>query len=254
VSSLIPARTDFSIVAMADEWLVVGKPAPLIVHPTNDRAEVTLLGELKVRWPEEEFFFINRLDRETSGCVLIAKSRGAARVFGKQMMRRQIKKGYRAIVHGWPDWDEKRVEAPMIRKGEVEESAIWVRQVVHESGKDCATRFSVVRRFERSEGRFSVVRCEPETGRTHQLRVHLEYLGYPIVGDKIYGGDGSCYLEFLEGGWTQALEAKLLLSRQALHGSELVFDWEGEELSLSCPWTADLEEFCLGEGSQKPLH
>lgn len=238
---------------MADEWLVVGKPAPLIVHPTNDRAEVTLLGELKARWPEEEFFFINRLDRETSGCVLIAKSRGAARVFGKQMMRRQIRKGYRAIVHGWPDWDERQVEASIIRKGEVEESAIWVRQMVHEAGKECLTSFSVERRFERSEGRFSVVRCEPETGRTHQLRVHLEYLGYPIVGDKIYGGDGSCYLEFLEGGWTKALESRLLLSRHALHGSDLFFNWDGGEVDLSCAWTDDLAKFCLGEGTQEPL-
>ena len=254
MSRQIPARTDFSIVAMADEWLVVGKPAPLIVHPTNDRVEVTLLGELKLRWPDEEFFFINRLDRETSGCVLIAKSRGAARVFGKQMMRRKIQKGYRAIVHGWPDWEEKRVEAPIIRKGEVEESAIWVRQMVHESGKDCATCFSLEGRFERNEGRFAIVRCEPETGRTHQLRVHLEHLGHPIVGDKIYGGDGSCYLDFLEGGWTNGLVARLLLSRQALHGSDLGFVWEGEEIVVSCAWPDDLDEFCLGDDASEPLH
>lgn len=253
MSRLIPARTDFSIVAMADEWLVVGKPAPLIVHPTNDRVEVTLLGELKARWPDDEFFFINRLDRETSGCVLIAKSRGAARVFGKQMMRRQIRKGYRAVVHGWPDWDEKRVDAPIVRKGEIGESAIWVRQVVHSSGKACVTNFSVERRFERNEGKFSVVRCEPETGRTHQLRVHLEYLGYPIVGDKIYGGDGKCYLDFLEKGWTDDLAKRLLLSRHALHGSELVFDWDHRKVSLSCVWPDDLDEFCLGGEQGEPL-
>ena len=76
---LIPPRTDFSIEAEGDDWLVVGKPAPLIVHPTRDRPEVTLLGELNKRWPEGVFHFVNRLDRETSGCVLIAKTRKAAR-------------------------------------------------------------------------------------------------------------------------------------------------------------------------------
>lgn len=253
MSRLIPARTDFSIVAMADEWLVVGKPAPLIVHPTNDRIEVTLLSELKARWPEDEFFFVNRLDRETSGCVLIAKSRGAARVFGKQMMRRQIKKGYRAIVHGWPEWNEKRVDAPIVRKGEVGESAIWVRQVVHPCGKECVTNFSVETRFERNGGEFSVVRCEPETGRTHQLRVHLEYLGHPIVGDKIYGGDGKSYLDFLEGGWTTDLAKRLLLSRHALHGFDLVFDWDQGRVSLSCAWPDDLDEFFLGGEPGEPL-
>lgn len=248
MSKLIPARTDFTVVGESNDWLVVGKPAPLIVHPTNDRVEVTLLGELKKRWPAEDFHFINRLDRETSGCVLIAKSRGVARIFGKQMMRRQIRKEYRAIVHGWPEWARVRSEAPILRAGEVTESAIWVRQMVHRDGKACATEFEVVERFEKAGGRFAIVDCVPETGRTHQLRVHLAHLGHAIVGDKIYGDNGRGYLEFLEGGWTVALEERLLLSRQALHGSGMSFEWEGHLREFECGWPEELANFSLGSG------
>ena len=231
----------------SDGWLVVGKPAPLIVHPTNDRVEVTLLGEMKARWPADEFFFINRLDRETSGCVLVARSREAARIFGRQMMRRKIGKEYQAIVHGWPEWDEIRVDAPLLRKGEVEESEIWVRQMVHESGKPSATEFSVERRFQRSEGKFSIIRCEPETGRTHQLRVHLESLGHAIVGDKIYSEGGAGYLDFLREGWTDELARRLILSRHALHGRGLSFEWDGRKIVARSPWPDDLAKFCLCE-------
>ena len=225
---------------------MIGKPAPLIVHPTNDPMEVTLLGELHKRWPKGHFHFINRLDRETSGCVLIAKSRGVARIFGKQMMRRQIRKGYWAIVHGWPEWDRVRSEAPILRMGEVTESAIWIRQMVHEDGKVCATDFEVVERFEKGAERFAVLDCNPETGRTHQLRVHLAHLGHAIVGDKIYCDGGRGYLEFLEQGWTEALEKRLLLSRQALHGSRISFEWEEKFRAFECEWPEDLANFNLG--------
>lgn len=247
---LIPPRTDFSILSMTEDWLVVGKPAPLIVHPTNDRIEVTLLGELKARGPGGDFYFVNRLDRETSGCVLVARSRKAAREFGRMMMRRQIRKHYRAIVHGWPEWSEIDVEQPMIRKGEVQESAIWVRQCVHPEGKPSFTRFWVEERFEREGDRYAIIGAEPRTGRTHQLRVHLEYLGHVIVGDKIYGGNGAEYLEFLESGWSRSLAKRLKLSRHALHGSGMIFEWEGEEFEVKSPWPDELAKFCLGSSEE----
>lgn len=225
---------------------MVAKPAPLIVHPAKDLGEVSLLGVLKARWPEEEFHFVNRLDRETSGCVLVARSRGAARVFGKKMMRRQIEKQYHAIVHGWPEWHEITVDQPILRKGEVEESEVWVRQMVHDSGKPSVTIFKVENKFLREGKRYSVIECHPETGRTHQLRVHLEYLGHPIAGDKIYGGTGGEYLEFLQSGWTEELARELILSRQALHGHAISFEWEGVKVDISCPWPDELEKFSLG--------
>ena len=83
--------------------------------------------------------------------------------------------------------------------------------------------------------------------------MHLEYLGHPIVGDKIYGGDGASYLDFLEGGWTADLAKRLLLSRHALHGSDLVFDWDQGKVSLSCAWPDDLDKFFLGGEPGEPL-
>jgi 23S rRNA pseudouridine1911/1915/1917 synthase len=225
------------------DWLVVGKPVPLIMHPTGKSEEVTLLGVLKRAMRGEEFFFVNRLDRETSGCVLVAKSGKVARRLGKMMGRREIKKGYEAIVRGWPNWDEVTIKSGLRRKGEFTESAIWVRQAVHAEGKESETEFVVKRKFENARGKFCVVACRPRTGRTHQIRVHLEFAGFPIVGDKIYGGDEEAYLDFLRDGWTPELQERLILDRQALHASWMKFSWEGRAVQVRCPLTDDLVSF-----------
>jgi 23S rRNA pseudouridine1911/1915/1917 synthase len=205
---------------------------------------------------------VNRLDRETSGVVLIAKNAASARLFGKAMMRRQMHKTYLAIVHGWPEWDTTRLDAPILRQGDVRESRIWVKQCVHENGAPCSTEFRVLRKWlgagssgnadagrgerppdhcpllcpesqrdddkeednDQEQQRFALVEARPLTGRMHQIRVHLSHLGLPIVGDKIYGLDEACYLEFIETGWTEALAARLLLPRQALHSHVLEVD------------------------------
>ena len=245
VSLRIPARTDFEVLVENDDWLVVGKPAPLIMHPTGRRDEVTLLGVLKGWKPKEEYFFVNRLDRETSGCVLVAKSSKVARKLGKMMGRREIRKGYLAIVRGWPEWDDLRVETGLRRRGEFEESKVWVRQGVHGEGKQSTTCFVVRERFVRAEGRFSLVECLPETGRTHQIRVHLEHVGFPMVGDKIYGGEEGAYLEFLDQGWTRELAARLILDRQALHGRWMEFEWKGAGVRVESPLSEDLAAFSI---------
>jgi len=231
--------------------MVVGKPAPLIMHPAGPRGgvgksdEVTLLGVLKAAMPREEFFFVNRLDRETSGCVVVAKSGKAARVLGKMMGRREIKKGYVAVVQAWPEWDELRVDAPIRRRGEFEESEVWVRQGVQEDGKECLTNFKVRERIENRWGRFTVMECQPETGRTHQIRVHLEHVGFPMVGDKIYGGDDEAYLDFLREGWSEDLQKRLILDRQALHAEWVEFEWKGDLVKVRCVMPAELEGFCV---------
>jgi 23S rRNA pseudouridine1911/1915/1917 synthase len=104
--------------------------------------------------------------------------------------------------------------------------------MVHPNGKESKTRFEVEQRFEKKTGngtQFSLLRCYPETGRMHQIRVHAAHAGFSIVGDKIYGPDEHCYLDFIETGWTSALQRKLLMNRQALHASG--FGW----LNSGCP-------------------
>ena len=110
------------------------------------------------------------------------------------MMRGRIGKEYRALVWGWPDWDARTVDAPLLRQGEKRPSAIWLKRTIHPDGAAARTRLETLRRFERDGGRFALVRAAPETGRLHQIRVHLAHAGHPVVGDKIYGPDQNCYL------------------------------------------------------------
>ena len=238
---------DFAIVAEGDDFIVVDKPPFLLVHPTKPTGARTLWGELKQLLAFEianggQVSIVNRLDRETSGLVLVAKNSGAARRFGLMMQEQRIAKEYLAIVKGWPEWDYKSVEAPLARQGVYEPSVIWLKQTVHPAGAPARTNFQLERRFTRTAAgdRFSIVRALPRTGRTHQIRVHLASLGHPIVGDKIYGPDEKLYLQFIETGWTPELARQLLLPRHALHSATL-------EIEGGARWTsllpADLAAF-----------
>jgi 23S rRNA pseudouridine1911/1915/1917 synthase len=238
---------DFAIVAEEEDFIVVEKPPFLLVHPTKPSSVRTLWGELKQLLAFEianggQVSIVNRLDRETSGLVLVAKNAAAARRFGLLMQEQRIAKEYLAIVWGWPEWKTRSVDAPLARQGAHVPSPIWLKQTIHPLGAPARTDFRVEERFTRGTNgeRFAIIRALPQTGRTHQIRVHLASLGHPIVGDKIYGPDEKLYLEFIETGWTPELDRQLLLPRHALHSAAL--EIEGGQRWTS-PLPADLAGF-----------
>lgn len=243
---------DFAIIAESEAWIVVDKPPHLEVHPSKPGRGFTLWDGVRELLAFEianggQASIINRLDRETSGLTLIAKTSAAARALGLEMMGRRVEKEYLALVWGWPESAGFTVEAPLLRQGTRGPSRIHLKQAVHPDGAEARTRFRVERRFTGATSagdRFALVRAFPETGRTHQIRVHLAHAGCPIVGDKIYGPDEGCYLEFIETGWTPALGARLLLPRHALHSAALRLPalglaWESPLALDLAAWTSE---------------
>lgn len=225
---------------------MVDKPAGIEVHPSKPTGRLTLWDGLREILAYElvnggQVSIVNRLDRETSGLTLVATTRGAARTFCRQMEARRVRKEYLALVWGWPQSDEWEVDAPILRQGARTPSRIHLKQMVHPDGAVARTRFRVGRRFRRDGGDFALVRAFPETGRMHQIRVHLAHSGHAVVGDKLYGPDEGCYLEFIDTGWTPALAARLLLPRHALHSATLAFPDRG--LEWESPLPRDLAEW-----------
>jgi len=240
------AALDFGIIDETDDYLVIDKPPFLLAHPTKPDGQPTLWQELRGLLAFElanggQVSIVNRLDRETSGLVLVAKTSSAARRFGKLMQQQRLKKEYLAIVWGWPQWETKIIDAPLDRQGKHRQSAIWLKQMIHPTGAGAQTEFHVEQRFVRTGSeKFSLIRAIPRTGRTHQIRVHLASTGHPVVGDKIYGPNEQLYLQFIENGWTTELDRHLFLPRHALHSMKLSIEGEREWMS---PLPVDLAEW-----------
>ncbi len=241
-------QVEFDVLGETEEFLAVNKPAGLLVHPTKPGGPRTLWDGLRDLLGYElatggQVSLVNRLDRETSGIVLVAKTSAAARAAGIALQQGGFRKEYLAVVFGWPEWDEYDLDAPIVRLGELAESTVWLQRAVHPSGAPSQTRFRVEERRTRADGlRYALVRAWPVTGRTHQIRVHLSHLGFPVLGDKIYGASPQYYLDFIRDGWTVGLADVLWLPRHALHATRLGFDLGGGTFDWSCALPADLAD------------
>jgi len=234
------------------DWVVVAKPSGLLVHPTRPDGQYTLLENLRDRYLGEPVSIVNRLDRETSGLVLAARSAEAASRLGRMTMRREFEKRYLALV-----WGEAPVAGTIVarldRQGRHRPSVIHLKQAVVSDGATAITRFMRRECRSRDREKFSWLEVELDTGRLHQIRVHLGHIGHAVVGDKIYGPDENFYLQFIERDWTPEMESRLLLPRHALHAWKLSFVWNGEPVHVCCPLAPDLQLFWDGLTPEAPI-
>ncbi len=232
-----PAELPAWIVHEDDDVLAVNKPPWLVCHPSKHGPWSSLVGAVKAHTGEDRLHLVSRLDRETSGLVLLARHKAAARTFQMALQHRRVRKRYLAILEG-ECGQSGTVDLPLGRDAK---SPVAVKQTWG-SGRgfqEARTRFEPVQ----TGGGFTLARVEPETGRKHQIRAHAQVLGHPVAGDKLYGPDPLLYLEFIESGWTERHQQMLSMRRQALHCETLEFDLASGPRTFHAPLFEDLESF-----------
>lgn len=241
-----PVAEDIPIrVVYDDEALtVVDKAAGMVVHPAKGHWTGTLVNALQFHFENlstiggaERPGIVHRLDRDTTGLLIVAKVDAAHRHLAQQFEQRTIHKEYLAIVSGVPQRDSDYIERPIgFHPTNREKMAI---RLPEDGGKEAITFYEVLERFRG----YALVRCKPATGRTHQIRVHLAHIGHPIIADKAYSGRDRLTLGDLLGGETEDTDSgRVLIDRQALHAHTLRLDHPltGQHLILTSPLPEDM--------------
>jgi 23S rRNA pseudouridine1911/1915/1917 synthase len=230
----------FDIIYEDRELLVVNKPAGLVCHPTKTDAYSSLISRARLHLGEGSHpQLVNRLDRETSGVTLVAKDADTARDLRRIWERRQVEKDYLAIVHGHVPEGHGVIDAPL---GKDEHSRVAIKDCVRADGAAARTEYWVQQRFTRHGLPFTLLLVRPQTGRKHQIRIHLAHIGHPLVGDKLYGGDEDLYLALVENRLTPEQRRRLILPHHALHAREVRFEWRGQQKVFRTepePWFTD---------------
>jgi 23S rRNA pseudouridine1911/1915/1917 synthase len=220
--------------------LVVNKPGDVLCHPSKAGPWSSLVGAAREYTGLPTMHLVFRLDRETSGVVVLAKDAKMASRLQTAMMERKAGKVYLAVMVGELA-DPVTVNQPL---GDDTASPVFIKSAVEEGGQAAVTHFTPLAVV----NGFTLVRVVTETGRKHQIRAHAQWLGKSLVGDKIYGPDARLYLDFITTGWTPALEEKLLLSRQALHCAEIDLRIVGAPEVFKAEIAPDMREFCARHG------
>lgn len=206
--------------------LVVDKPAGLVVHPSKDGERSSLIGRVRLYLGHAEGRLVNRLDRETSGLVLVAKSAAVAGELGRLLAGSEVEKAYLAVVHGAFPAGPVVIDAPL---GKDAGSPVAIKDHVREDGAPAETHVVLDRHVTHEGRQLSLVQVRPRTGRKHQIRIHLAHVGHPIVGEKIYGGDETRYLRLVTGALTDDDRSALVVEHHALHAARLQFSWRGRD-------------------------
>lgn len=271
-----PCPRTFGVLYRDPLMMVIDKPAGLPVHSSAKFFFNTLTRVLRERYPDENVQICHRLDRETSGCLVVARGREPAARLKGAFADHAVQKSYLAIVHGQPPWPEGpsplggddrggRVEEstaepaaePTARSGDepvgahiidlplaLADSALNIRMEVRTGARPATTRVWVVAR----RAGYALVCCMPITGRQHQIRAHLAAVGYPIVGDKLYTHGEQAFMDYCDHGMTPELLARFELPRQALHAAAITIPHPKNRarLRVTCPLPVDMSEFLAG--------
>ena len=232
---VLPQDMALDVIYEDDDLVAISKPAGMVVHPAHGHREGTLVNALLARYPTLAVGdagrqgIVHRLDRDTSGLIVVAKTDKALQHLREQFKQRKVKKTYLALVHGRPPSADGIVEAPVGRNPRQRK-----RMAVLAGGRAARTAFHLMEDL----NEYSLLTVSPETGRTHQIRVHLAWVGMPVVGDRVYGRRRN----------------HLGLRRQFLHAWRLSFERPGGKgrLDLESPLPPDLRQVLRDIGGQHP--
>ena len=224
-----PANLPLDIIYEDEDIIVINKPAGMPIHPSLNNYYNTMANALAWYYQEQNKPFVyrccNRLDRDTSGLTVVAKHLVSAGILSAMTGRREVHREYLAIAEGHVMPETGTISAPLGRKP----GTIIERTVDWESGEPAVTHYRLVS----SDERHSLVALKLETGRTHQIRIHMKYLGYPLIGDYLYNPDMSC------------------IGRQALHSHRLAFSHPitGKAMDFQAPLPADMQAVLYPPGT-----
>ena len=227
-----PQNIQFEVIHKSKDFLIVDKKAGMVVHPGAGNHQNTLLNALLFKFPELEKLpragIIHRLDKETSGLMIIARNQNSYKNLSEQISKRLVKRTYQAFAVGNISRSGK-IEEPVGRHPRNRQ-----KQSVTEKGKYALTRYSVLKKY----GNYTHLEVNLETGRTHQIRVHMSHIGFPLIGDVLYGRKK----RFAKSTNYDLREVIEKFPRQALHASNLVFKDidSGNEVSFESSLPKDL--------------
>ena len=228
-SNIIPVKMDLNILYEDDALLIINKPAGIPVHPSMDHFTDSLSNGVRYYFDsinlKKKIRPVNRLDKNTSGIVIFAKNEYIQECLVRQMKTDTFEKEYIAICEGKFEREEGVINAPICRK----ENSI-IERCVNENGDTAITEYKVLKYDETNN--YSIVKCNLKTGRTHQIRVHLSYIGHPILGDTLYGNPSN------------------LISRQALHSYivKFIHPISREEVTFIAELPSDMQFSAKGDG------
>ncbi|MBL8850286.1 MAG: RluA family pseudouridine synthase [Planctomycetaceae bacterium] len=242
--SLQPEDLPIGVLYEDDALIVINKPADMVTHPGKAHYRGTLAAALQFHFDGLSDVagklrpgIVHRLDRDTTGVIIIAKDNTIHNLLSGQFERREVHKEYRAIVRGTVESNTGLIETHLRVHPKVREKMMVCEP--GEKSRPAVTRYEVLERFRG----FSYMRLLPKTGRTHQLRVHMRHLGHPIVADRVYGGHAALLLKEVAPEATNASDESTLISRQALHAArlELTHPVTNQRVAWEAPLPDDMQ-------------